>query len=196
MRIEDFSTRVTRAVPVDIALSAVQRVVSTNEAELDHWEPTDGEEVVGLVFTAGVFAAIAEKWGDLDSWMEAVSGKIEIDEESGEERLIEAPKNPLGAIVQTLALLLHRVPDAVGAAVSLQGIPEYSAALLAAMQIAQGVDPMLARRVGRRITAARVDPNAGLAERLDKMDAEETSPSTPGAGTGVDPEEPSSDTGS
>lgn len=192
MRIEDFSTRVQRAVPVDITLSAVKRVPPKSEAELDHWEPTDEEEVVSLVFTAGVFAAIAERWGDLDAWMEAISGKIELDEKTGQESVIEAPKNSMGAIVHTLAIALHRNPDAVGAGVSLSEIPEYTAALVAAMQIAQGVDPTMARRVAQRIVSAKVDPNAGIEERLNQLD----SLSTPGAGTGVEAEEPSSDSGS
>lgn len=200
MKIDEFSTRVIRAVPVDITLQAVEQVTSDNPAELTHWEPVDGEEVVSLVFTAGVFAAIAEKWGDLDTWMEAISGKIE--EQDDPKRpgkkidvVVQEPKNSLGAIVDTLAIALHRVPEAVGAAVSLSSIPEYSAALMAAMQIAQGVDPMLALRIGKKVTSARVDPNAGLAERLDLMEVEEISPSTPGAGTGSSPEEASPNTG-
>lgn len=192
MRVEDFSTRVIRAVPVDITLSAVQFVQTANPAELDHWEPVDdgSVEVVGLVFTAGVFADVAEKWGSLDGWMEAISGRVELRANAKgveEEILIEAPKNPLGAIVQTLALVLHRVPEAVGAGVSMQSIPEYSAALMAAMQIAQGVDPTFARRIGKRVTSAKLDPNAGLEERLAKLEAD--SLSTPGAGSGVSQDE-------
>lgn len=200
MRVEDFSTRVIRATPVDITLSKVQYVESTNPAEINHWEPTDdGEvEVVGLVFTTGTFSDIAEKWGSLDGWMEAISGKVDLvkDEATGKETevLVEAPKNPLGAIVDTLAIALHRQPAAVGAGVSMQSIPEYSAALMAAMQIAQGVDPTFARRIGKRVTSAKLDPNAGLAERLDKLEAED-SPSTPGAGSGASQDETSEPSG-
>lgn len=201
MRIEDFSTTVIRAVPVDITLSAVKHVEPTNPAEIEHWEPDEGEEVVGLVLTAGVFDEIARKWGDLDTWMEAIAGKIEEQDDPARpgkkiEVMIEAPKNSLGAIIDTLAIALHRHPTAVGAALSMQAIPEYSAALMAAMQIAQGVDPMLALRIGKRIASARPDPNAGLEDRLNQMDGEEaTSLSTLGAGTGPSPVETSTPSG-
>lgn len=232
MRISEMSLRAVLAEPVQIILYRTRYVPGNGTAGvLEHWvADRDSEpEEVDLLFDNTAFALMADHFGGTQAANEALLGQpyammepvlddagIPQRNADGTPMMTQAyskadgeplvgfnpPPNREKAVQDVIAIVTHRDPRAVGAAMMPDLINAYYTSILVAIQIGRGVDPTSAEATVRALLPLlNIDLSIDLNETAEwvqskrQQEITENSPSENGPAPTAPPEEPSESSG-